>query len=340
MEQPLQIRWVEDGVAAVTKDGIEVGRFVARRSLVTDKKYVDPNGNAKTAGVVGMIKGLSQWCGRSLTGFERSDVPCYANPDGTGGCYANFTRHAMPLRNKGFDVIHNGFAAGAEAYGYIQVPKYGSHDLTAARAKVGRTRMVWRVDSETSDASASLALGEMQRWASSNPRDWFVAISSNYFHVPDDMLAWAASLPNLIVGHTVGPWFGVDDLQNRVAALGRYLAAGVRTQVWLATRPSWTVSPEQQDLIDAAISSVLPTQVIEVAYHDRKVGHEPTTANVNPLGVCCEVQVDAAGRRVKHGEVEVDGRMVPVKGQTWGKCKGCRLQCGVAHEVKSRRLAS
>jgi len=334
MEQPLQIRWVEDGVAAVYKAGVEVGRFVARRTLVTDPHYVDFN--AKTAGVVAMVKDLQYWCGRSLTGFERCDVPCYAD-DSSPGCYANATQHALFLKNKGFCVTRNGFAPGTETYGYMQLPKYDSYDLTPAKRRLGRTRMIFRVDSETSDASASLALGLMQRWAEANPRDWFVAISSNYFHVPDDMLTWAAALPNLIVGHTVGPWFGVDDLQNRVAALGRYHDAGVRTQVWLATRPSWTATPEQQDLIDSAISSVLPTQVIEVAYHDRKVGHESTTANINPLGVCCEVQGDSKGRRVKHGQVEVDGKMVPVKGQIWGKCKSCRLLCGVAHEVKSRR---
>ena len=336
MNQPLNIDWVSEGVAAVSKDGIELGRFVARRTLVTDDRFVQVKGNLKSASVIGMIKGLSQWCGRSLTGFENSDIPCYSNPDGSGGCYANYTMHSMPLRNKGFNVIHNGFKAGSEAYGYIQLPKYGSYDLSPARARIGRQRMIWRVDSETADASASLALGQMQLWAEANPNDWFVAISSNYYNVSEGNLAWAASLPNLIVGHTFSPWFGEDDLQNRHNALSKVVDAGVRTQVWLATRPSWETSLEKKNIIDDAISMVRPTQLIEVAYHDRKVGHEPTTLNLNPLGTCCEVQVDTSGRRVKDGMVKVDGEMVPAK-KSFGKCRGCRLLCGITHEIKSRK---
>ena len=337
MKQPLEVKWLDSDTLAVYKDGVEQGRFVARRTRVTDDKYVQVGGNTKTAGVVGMIKGFSQWCGRSLTGFEQSDVPCYSNPDGTGGCYANFTMHAMPLRKKGFDVIHNGFLPGSEAYGYIQLPKYGSYDLTPARARVNRSRMTWRVDSETSDASASLAAGQMQLWAEANPRDWFVAISSNYYHVPQALLKRAAASPNLIIGHTFSQWFGEDDLRNRLHAMKRYLKAGVRTQVWLATRPAWENSPEKQDLIDSALSLVSPKQVVEVPYHDRSVGHVEASARINPYGVCCEVQVDNAGRRVRHGKVEVEGQQVPVKGATFGKCRGCRILCGVRWAIEDAR---
>ena len=337
MKQPLDIAWADAETAVVTKDGVEQGRFTARKSLVTNDRYVQAGGNTKSQGVVGMIKGLSQWCGRSLTGFEHCGVPCYTNPDGSGGCYANFTMHAMPLRKKGFDVIHNGFKPGSEAYGYIQLPKYESYDLAPARARVGKKRMIWRVDSETTDVSASLALGQMQLWAEANPLDWFVSISSNYYHVPQAMLQRAAALPNLVVGHTFSQWFGEDDLANRLHALKRYLKAGVCTQVWLATRMKWGVDSAKQKLIDSAIALVAPTQVIEVPYHDRAVGHLQSSTNINPLGVCCEVKADKEGRRVRDGMVEVDGVKVPVKGPLFDKCKGCKLLCGVAHEVKSRR---
>ena len=338
---PLDIKWSGSDTAVVSKGGVERGRFVARRTLLTDDRYVQPGGNSKSAHVMGMIKGLSQWCGRSLTGFERCDVPCYSNDDGSGGCFANHTCHSRFLRSRGYDVIHNGFKPGTEDWGYIQLPKYDSYDLSPARARVGRDRMIWRVDSETSDVSASLALGMMQRWAEENPRDWFVAISSNYYRVPLAMLKRAARLPNLIVGHTFSPWFRHDDSLNRLASLRHYIEVGVRTQLWIATRPSWDVSPSVRAVIDEAVSLVDPKQVIEVAYHDLQVGHERTSFNLNPLGVCCEGMVDMSGRKVKNGMVRENGTMVPVKGRVVGKCSaGCKLLCGVSYETLNRRESS
>ena len=330
---PLNADWDGDTVV-VSRDGEEQGRFKARRKLRSDKRFIDYN--AKTKGVVAMIKDLQYWCGRSLTGFDRCELPCYAD-DESPGCYANFTMHAMFKRNQGFGVEYNGFKPGTEDFGFVQLPKYDDYDLAPAKKRLGINRGIFRVDSETADASASLALGLQQRWAAANPNDWFVSISSNYYHVSDEMVTWAASLPNLVVGHTVGAWFGVDELENRVSAIRHFIENGVNAQVWLATRPNWECGPEKRELIDEALSLVKPHQVIAVAYHDKSVGHEEQTEKINPMGFCCDGLFDKKGRRVqKDGMVKVDGRLEEPCGTPVGKCLGCPLLCGVTYELKKR----
>jgi hypothetical protein len=313
----LQAAWSEDGEAVViSRDGEDLLRhpveFVNR-----NHSWYKPNGNAKTAhGGIGILSCLSNGCFRSLTGCGRCTERCYAEPGRCqSGCYADLTAHAMIRWNSGFSVIHNGYHPGTEGFFHVRLPKNGSYDLS----KYG-TR-IFRVDSESATSCMSLALGITQKLAEANPRIKFTGISSDYFHVPDSMLEWAARCGNVVIGHTVSPWFAVDDLSNRIEQAHRWQAAGVPTMLWVATRDEWRgANPAGWAMIDEELGKFHPEQLVEVPYHDRS-GHAIHTLRVNPLGGCCEVGVTPEGEyhRMDSGH---EGKLI-------GSCRGCKVMCGV-----------
>lgn len=294
-----------------------------------DLRYVlKHDGNTKTEGVIGIVNMISQGCFRAYTGFPQSDRACYVDENGGGGCYADLTRHAVVRKPSGFSVIHNGVHPGTEAWFKIQVPR----ELTVPEDI--RTP-IYRVDSETADGSMSLALGLVQDFAEANPSRKVTTISSAYFDVSDEQLLRAASLRNLAVGFTVSPWFDLEDLGNRERELNRFMTAGVTSVVWVATNPAWEEIEgyeERMAAVRRVLDSVRPEAIIEVPYHDRKT-HEHSSLNENPWGACCDYRIDSKGRQVDLETFTVVGEdgPEPLKGQMYGRCKGCKLQCGVRY---------
>lgn len=313
----LEANWSDEGRSVVvSRDGVELVRhpveFVTR-----NHSWYKPDGNAKTQhGGIGILSCLSNGCFRSLTGCGRCSERCYNQPGvKQSGCYADLTAHAMIRWNTGFSVIHNGAKPGTEGYFHVYLPKNGSYDLSKSGTRV------FRVDSESATSCMSLALGITQRWAAANPTVKFTGISSDYFHVPDSMLDLAARCGNVVIGHTLSPWFAMDDLRNRVEQAHRWQAAGVPTMLWVETRPDWQDSnPEGWALIEEQLGSWDPRQVVEVPYHDR-AGHCTHTLHVNPHGGCCEMGVTPEGEyhRMDSGH----------EGKLAGACRGCKIMCGV-----------
>lgn len=316
----LEARWAEETIEVVRN-----GNVLANIpfSLVTkDKSWLKPNGNGKTEGMVGMISCLAGGCFRSATGFGKCDQACYCRPDGKGGCYANLTIHAEFRKGKEvpYNVIYNGLLPGTESWFKVKVPK--NYDLSMY------PRRNWRVDSETSTACLSLALGLMQRFAEANPSKRFTGISSDYFFVPDEALSWAARCGNIVVGHTVSSWFSPDDLHNRIEQALRFQRLGVPTVLWVATNPEWDeANPESRRLVDAAVGLFNPCQMIEVPYHDHGT-HMLSSRNLNPWGECCTNRYTKDGRRLD-ADMTVDGEVY--NGIPYGKCgPSCKVMCGAS----------
>lgn len=291
---------------------------------------IKPMGNVKTHSVIGMLNSCSGGCFRGATGFDKCGLPCYADAEGKGGCYANSTVYATFRRKSGYDVIYNGIFPRNASYFALKLPKH-SYSLSAYKTKI------WRVDSETSDLSLSMALGIAQKWAAANPDKKFTGISSNYFFVPNEQLREAASLRNFVAGHTLSGWFGEDDLENRVRAIKRFLAFGVPSVVWIATSPDY----DNQKALDLALSLVPREQVIEVATHHRGV-ISPLSLMVNPLGSCCENLKDRNGNKVNPVDVtvEIEGEKAKPFGNIYGSCRGCKLLCGAKYLHEQNRLAA
>lgn len=320
----LDAAWSEDGTAVVvSRDGEELLRhpvdFVHR-----NHSWYKPDGNGKTShGRLGILSCLSNGCFRSLTGCGRCDQRCYLEPGvKQSGCYADLTAHAMIRWNTGFSVIHNGVKPGTEGYFHVYLPKNSNYDLSKSGTKL------FRVDSESSTSCMSLALGITQRWAEANPKLKFTGISSDYFHVPDAMLDRAARCGNVVIGHTLSPWFAMDDLQNRVEQAHRWQAAGVPTTLWVVTRADWeAANPKGAKLISEQLGSWDPRQVIRLGYHDRAV-HESVAETPNPWGTCCSVGVDEEGEYCDMVDHVRLGDGTAAVGKVKGVCRGCRVLCG------------
>jgi len=324
--------WKDDAVE-IMRDGIRIAR-VPVEGVNKDARWFKPRGNTKTLGVTGIISGLSGGCFRAATGFGKCTQACYRREDGKGGCFANLTVHANLRRAAHnpvpFDVIYNGLFPGTESWFHVRVPK--SHDLSRY------SRKVWRVDSETSTSCLSLALGMTQEWAEANPSKIFTGISSDYFHVPDDMLDWAVRCGNIVIGHTISSWFARDDLLNRIEQALRFQRHGLATTLWVVTNPEWDeANPESKRFVDSAIGMFDPSQIIVVGYHDHRT-HLVATETPNPRGCCCELMVDKDGHRIDTDTMTVDGE--PLKGIPYGKCGvkgmgGCKLFCGATWLMSS-----
>lgn len=308
----------------------KIAEIPVNRGLRTKKDLewvLKHDGNIKTSGVVGIVNMLSQGCFRAYTGYPQSGMACYSE-DGrkNSGCYANQTRHAQVRWGRGFDVIHNGALSGTEEFFKIKIPE----DLEIPSEIPTK---IYRVDSETADGSMSLALGLVQDFAAANPGRKVTTISSAYFEVPPEQLARAAELENLVVGFTFSPWFDSEDLSNRLAVLSEFLEAGVTSVIWVATNPAWEKNEDHEsrmELVNRALAMVRPEAVIEVPYHDGR-GHEHSSLDVNPWGACCDHRVDSKGRKVEGGMVLGDAGPEPLKGKAYGRCTGCKLQCGVRY---------
>jgi len=333
----LEAEWIDDKVV-ISRDGVVVVETPVIH-VGRGKDWFKPEGNSKTDGMVGIISCLSGGCFRALTGFGRCNEACYSKPNGRGGCYANLTLHAEFRKSKKhfqnpYNVIYNGLMPGTEPWFKVKIPR--SFDLSM------HGRKVWRIDSETSTSCFSLALGITQRFAEANPGKIMTGISSDYFHVPDDMLDWAARCGNIVTGHTLSSWFAPDDLHNRIEQALRFQSHGVATSLWVATNPQWDDErPESKRIVDEAVSMFDPSQIIVVGYHDHSQ-HLVATETPNPRGCCCELRVDKEGRRVDTETMTVDGE--PLKGIPYGKCGvkgqgGCKLLCGATWLIQNRKVA-
>lgn len=318
--------------------GIRVSRGRKVLAVVETERYprnaqlIKGEGNGKTLGVVAMVKSCAMGCFRAGTGFGKCDQACYSDENGKGGCYANHTRYAAIHTPAGFNVVHNGLLPGTEKFFHLRLPKNNDFSLDRWGTKI------YRVDSETSDASLSISLGILQQWARVNPSKTITCISSAYFKVSDTRLAELAELRNVVIGFTLSPWFAADDQANRVKEIKRFQAAGISVCVWVATRPDWD-NESQKDLV---LSLVRPEQVVEVPYHAAGK-HAPYSLHLNPAGACCETRVDSEGRKVdlKTNTVKGEaGERIPHQGRSFGKCVGCRVLCGARYLKATQRVTA
>lgn len=321
----LRASWNDDGTVSV-KGGIK--DIVVPVKRVTVSQIVKPEGNAKTEGVVGIINDFAHGCFRSLTGFEKSDLPCYADPaTGETGCYAGETIFANLRKSRGYDVVSNGID---NDFMTIKIPKNDNFSLEKWR---GTTRF-WREASETSDSSLAISLGLTWQWARANPWAKIIGISSNYFEPAESKLEDLASIGNVIVGHTISSWFAQDDLENRLTAIRRYRDAGIPTAVWIATHPSW----DNLRVAEMALEIVRPEDLIEVPYHDAK-GHKVHSLGINPKGTCSSVWRDRRGNLIDTDTMTMKESGEPFSGSPSIKCRGCRLLCGVTYTLRGQNAA-
>jgi len=319
----LEAGWIGNDVR-ISRDGVRLVD-VPMQTVTKGKDWLKL-GNGKTEGMVGIISCLAGGCFRACTGFGRCSEACYCKEDGSGGCYGNSSLHAEFRKSPKYfkipyNICYNGFLPGTGPWFKVKVPK--SFDLSMY------PRKVWRVDSETSTSCLSLSLGLTQRWAEANPSKIMTGISSDYFHVSDDMLDWAARCGNVVTGHTVSSWFSPDDLMNRIEQALRFQRHGVPTTLWVATNPEWDESnPESKRIVDSAVSMFQPKQIIEVAYHDHGT-HMMAGGDMNPWGACCSNRFTKEGVRLATPDMTVDGE--GYKGIPYGKCgPSCKLMCGAS----------
>lgn len=324
----LKAEWNSHGNVLITGGNREI---VVPVKTVPVGQIVKPDGNTKTEGVVGIINDLANGCFRSLTGFGKSDVPCYADAAmGEAGCYANLTIYANLHRSRGYDVVSNGID---NDFMSVKIPK-GGFSLEKWRG----TRRLWREASETSDSSLAISLGLTRQWAEANPWAKIIGISSNYFEPAGSELEALARLSNApIIGHTISSWFSDDDLENRIRAIRRYKNAGVPTAIWIATHPEW----DNARMAEIALDIVDPEDVIEVPYHDAK-GHQVHSLGINPKGMCSSVWTDERGNKINLDTMTVieNGEVKPHHGRVFVKCRGCRLLCGVTYSMRKKSLAA
>ena len=328
----LKAVWSADGNhALISREGQVVASLPAVESRHTHA-WVKPDGNGKTShGNIGVVSSLRNGCFRKLTGCGRCDERCYYEPGKLqSGCYADCTTFAMIRWNTGFSVIHNGAEPGTEKYFSLTLPKGGDYSLARYPTKI------YRVDSESSTSCLSLSLGLTQRWAEANPNITFTGISSDYFRVPAAMLRRAARAGNIVIGHTLSPWFALDDLKNRLAEARRYQKFGVPTVLWVVNRPDWEDSnPAGVALIDNAEEEFRPEQIVRLGYHDRQQ-HQTVRSTENPLGVCCGTGVDVDGCYADMAtRIRTDGLLASDKLK--GVCRGCRILCGARWLRDSKR---
>jgi hypothetical protein len=319
----LEAQWVGNKVR-ISRDGVRL--VDVQSKTVTRGKDWLKLGNGKTEGMVGIISCLAGGCFRSCTGFTRCTESCYSKADGSCGCYADATLHAefrkSPKHFKiPYSVIWNGVQPGTESWFKVKVPK--SFDLSMY------PRKVWRVDSETSTSCLSLALGLTQRFAEANPTKLFMGISSAYFHVPDEMLEWAARCGNVQIGVSLSSWFSPEELLNRVEQSIRYQRFGVPTSLWVVQNPQWDMeNPESKRIVDEAVGMSDPRRIIALGYHDHGT-HLFADETVNPWGACCTNRYSKEGERLSSPNMTVSGE--PYKGIPYGRCApSCKLMCGAS----------
>jgi hypothetical protein len=212
----------------------------------------------------------------------------------------------------------------------IRLPHSGS----ALLSKVHRSR-TWRVDCESTDGAMSVSLGLLQSWAERNPKHRFFTIASHCFRPSDEVLAWAAALRNLWVGHTVSAAFHETELDVRFAAIGRFLKCRIPSVVWIVTHAGW----DNEAVLRRVLELVPGDRVIEAPLRHGTSTQELPMLRANPLGACGDHRVTRRGvfvvehRPMPDGEgiasVLVDrlGREVSPVGRA-SRCRHCRIRCG------------
>ena len=319
--------WSEDGAhALISRDGELLVEHPVTFSNRTHS-WLKPHGNGKVAHYgssgMGVVNFVRNGCFRSATDVERCSDSCYSDGPRTG-CFADLTAHAAIRKNSGFSVVHNGLIPGTENFFSLMLPKDGNLNLSMFPQKV------WRIDSESSTSCLSLALGLTQAVAEANPNKIMTGISSDYFFVPAAQLRRAAACKNIVIGHSLSPWFGISDIRNRISAARRFAKHGVSTTLWIVTRPGWeAANPSGWRLISDEMERWDSRSIIYLGYHDKMV-HETAGGSPNPMGACCRNGVTKSGQYVN-----METRLALSDGESVnevavGTCHRCPLGCGAA----------
>jgi hypothetical protein len=327
----LKVRWTEQGAVQVFRDGSLIIHLPVRRDSIDTIAH--PQGNHKTSGVCGIINSIHLGCLRRATGFVKCNLPCYAADDGSGGCFstvAQSSRHDDGAPHSP-NVIHNGVTNDLLK---ITLPVMGSADLSRYKPRDRQCDpMVWRVDAESADGAMGIALGNIQMWAESNPHMRFLTICSHAVSPSDAMLCWLAGLRNVWVGTSASVWFDRAELDQRFAAVRRFLDFGIPSVIWITTAPDW----DNQPVLERALSLVPPDCIVEYplwGIHQ----HELPVLHANPKGACGDHRIDRGGRGwvVQHGEGTGNTRLDPEGHdfeRQWSSlrsvCRGCQLRCGL-----------
>lgn len=167
-------------------------------------------------------------------------------------------------------------------------------------------------------------LGLLQVWAESSLGKWLFTICSHSVRPSDEMLAWLSALPNIWVGHTVSAWLSSDELEVRLRAIERFIAWGIPSAVWIATRDEW----DNAAVLERARGLVPDDLIIEVPYRCGTWHQNLPLLGVNPLGACSDQRYGSLGGPVDLGEVRGDRADAPPS-HVHARCRGCRLRCGL-----------
>lgn len=327
----MQATWVDASRVEISRGGVPLSQIPVTRAAKSGT-YVKPLGNTKTESVISVINGWSQGCGRGGTGLAKCDECCFTVTDFRTGCFAADTAYANHKELRGiYDICLNGLSNGLQK---LNLPRNGSFALNADSAWGPTGRRIWRVDSESSDASLSIATGLLQMFAEQNERHLFYGISSNYFYPSDAMLRWLAALENVWVLHSVSAWFDPAETDMRFAAIERFLEFGVPTAVSIVTDPAWSGNVA---ILDRALKLVAPEAVSEAPHQIGKQFKHLPMFDHNRFGACGDNRFDRDGLPV-HGEYTKSGKIryyrlergtkVPARGGAHPRCVGCRLLCG------------
>jgi DNA-cytosine methyltransferase len=335
---PLTVSWRSPQLVDFHKADRWVASIPVKRANL--KTFFHAEGSIKSEGAVPVLNGLSNGCGRRLTGHANCDQRCFQGPGKCSGCYADVNQYSIREENraKGWGIVHNGFITTPDDTVNdclkLRLPGDGKPGhLTDLMANSGPfdPPMV-RTDCVSSDGSLSLSLGLIQAWSEQNPSVPFYTISSDYFSPSDEMLRWAASIPTLWVGHTLSPWFSEIENETRLAAIRRHLDFGVPTVVWITTSPDW----DNWSIAERALELVPPTHIIEAPLQTSKLSKHLPLLHLNPLGACGDMRYDGDGRLATF--VECKGKQVAhvvgedglerAKGHVSPRCRGCRVKCG------------
>jgi DNA (cytosine-5)-methyltransferase 1 len=334
----LEVEYETPGTITVKRAGVVIARLpITRKSK--GGTFILPQGNTKGHLAMPLVCSVANGCLRWGTGFQKSDLPCYSDESGSGGCYANTSLWAAQSQNQRddhkFNVVHNGIVNDLMT---ITLPRDGDATLDFVMdpdTQEPCTR--WRIDCGNADASVSLALGIAQQWASENPSQQFVAISSEICRPSDAMLCWAAALPNLVVGVSVSAWLSDDELESRLNAIRHLLDFGVQTRVWICTDPAW----DNWSVADRVLDLVPAKWIIESPHTSGQFKNLPLLG----LGPACgDARYDGAHRRVEAVATEGggfeyrvplgDGSYDEPRGQVHARCLGCERMCGLADQCE------
>ena len=323
----------------VGQSGIEISRGVplAQIPVVRAAKsgtYVKAPGNTKSLSAISILNGLSQGCLRGGTGFGKCEQCCYCiHGKTTTGCFAatnQYTIHGDIIGS--YDICTNGWQNNLLT---LRLPKNGDFRLDADPAWGPIGRRIWRVDSESSDASLSISLGLLQMWAESNPDHLFFGISANYFEPSSAMLRWLAALPNVWVLHSVSAWLSPDELDSRFQAIERFIAFGVPTAISIVTSPDFA---DNEAVLERALKLVPAERIVQAPHQIGKQFKHLPLPGYSPLGACGDNRYDHEGHLVR-GEYADDGKIryyrhLPdssverARGVAHPRCVGCRVLCG------------